>query len=246
MNDSAGITLFRGCLMFVFTLFFVSIFSMVAGYIMYTQIGRTTTLSMPSFIGYTEVEAIERINQSGLKLAKSNPVPSTDHPEGTVIDQTPRPFTEVRRGRSVVLDVAESLEQTTVPDLKGNEERYALVALGKEGLVQGKVARAFHPSQPVGSVIATFPPAGEEVPKGTSVDILISRGPRPVAYVMPDLLARTEQEAREYLSQAGLLILPERRPGTRSSLVGKVIDQDPKPGNKLSPGQEVKLIVGAP
>ncbi len=246
MSESAGITLFRGCLMFVFTLFFIAIFSMVAGYVMYTQIGRTTTMAMPSFIGYSESDAIERINESGLKLLKLNKVPSTDHPEGTIIDQTPRPFTEIRRGRSVVLDVSESLEETMVPDLKGIEERYGLVTLGEEGLIQGKVARAFHQNQAVDSVIATFPPAGEEVPKGTSVDLLISRGPRPLAYVMPDLRASTEDRARERLSQAGLLILPERRSGTRSSLVGKVIDQEPKPGMKLSPGQEVKLIVGAP
>ncbi|MCA9430819.1 MAG: PASTA domain-containing protein, partial [Candidatus Omnitrophica bacterium] len=230
--------------MFVFTLFFVAIFSMVTGYIMYTQIGRSTTMAMPSFIGDSELVAIERINEAGLKLARLNPVRTTDHPEGIIIDQNPRPFTEVRRGRSVVLDIAESVEQTTVPDLKGIEERFALVTLGEEGLVQGKVARAFHPTQAVDSVITTYPPAGEEVPKGTSVDLLISRGPRPVAYVMPDLLARNEQEAREYLSQAGLLILPERKKVNRSSLVGKVIDQEPKPGKKLSPGEEVKLIIG--
>jgi len=246
MNDSLGITAFRGCLMFVFTLFFIAIFSMVAGYVMYTQIGRTNTMAMPSFIGYSELDAIERINEAGLKLAKINLVPSTDHPPDTVIDQTPRPFTEIRRGRSVVLDIAESLEQTTVPDLKGIEERYGLVTLGEQGLIQGKVARAFHPSQTVDSVIATFPPAGEEVPKGTSVDVLVSRGPRPEAYVMPDLLQRTEQNAREQLTQAGFVILPERQKVNRSSLVGKVIDQEPKPGRKLEPGQEVKLIVGAP
>jgi serine/threonine-protein kinase len=232
--------------MFVFTLFFIAIFSMVAGYIMYTQIGRSTTMAMPMFVGYTEEDAIEEINEFGLKLAKINKVRSADHPQGTVIDQTPRPFTEIRRGRAVVLDISEPFEQTTVPDLKGIEERYALVTLGEEGLIQGKVARAFHPTQEVDSVIATFPPAGEEVPKGTSVDLLISRGPRPVAFVMPDLFARTEGDAKDQLSQAGFLILPERKSGVRPSQVGRVIDQNPKPGKKLSPGQEVKLIIGAP
>ena len=48
MSETAGATLFRGCLMFVFTLFFVAIFSMVTGYIMYTQIGRSTTMAMPT------------------------------------------------------------------------------------------------------------------------------------------------------------------------------------------------------
>lgn len=246
MNEGAGPILFRGCFMFVFTLFFIAVFSMVSGYIMYTQIGRTTTMAMPSFIGYTELEAIERINAAGLKLGKLNPVPSTEHPEGTVIDQSPRPFTEVRRGRSVIIDVAQSQAQTTVPDLKGTEERFALVTLGEASLVQGKISRSFHPTLENGVVISTFPPAGESVPEGASVDLLISRGPRPSAYIMPDLLARSETEARDILNQAGFLILPERRSGVRSSLVGKVLDQDPKPGRKLAPGTEVKLIVGAP
>ncbi|MBW7940107.1 MAG: hypothetical protein H3C63_15275, partial [Candidatus Omnitrophica bacterium] len=58
--------------MFVFTLVFVSIFSMVIGYIMYTPLGQKTVVPMPSLLGMPQEVAVSRIADAGLTLSRIN------------------------------------------------------------------------------------------------------------------------------------------------------------------------------
>lgn len=233
----------RGCLMFVFTLFFVSLFSLVAGYFSYTQIVRSQTTTMPSLLMKTQADAVREINEAGLRLADIKEKLDHTHSPGTVLEQNPRPLTTVKLGRGVTIYVAQKGEVTTVPDLRGKDERNVRIQIGNQRLSVVRVARAYHPDLENNKIIATYPPASAEVAADSGLELLVSRGQQPVTYVMPDLSLQKEDEARTMLGNPPNVSVERRAVGSES-LIGVVIDQTPKPGEKWSGLQPVTLVIG--
>ncbi len=72
-----------------------------------------------------------------------------------------------------------------VPDVVGESEADALVALGAAGLTAGEKTRKYDSSAPAGDVLSTNPKAGVVVQVGTAVDYLVSRGPAPTPSPSP-------------------------------------------------------------
>jgi eukaryotic-like serine/threonine-protein kinase len=233
----------RGCLMFVFTLFFVSLFAFVAGYFTYTQIVRSQTVAMPSLLMKTEADALLAINEAGLKLSKIKAKLDHTHSAGTVLEQNPLPLTTVKLGRGVTIYVAKKGEVTTVPELRGDDEGNVRIEIGNQKLSVVRVARAYHPDLEVNKIIATYPPASAEVAADSGLELLVSRGQRPVIYVMPDLSLQKVDEARAMLGNPPSVSVERQAVGS-GSLIGVVIDQTPKPGEKWSGLQPVTLVVG--
>ena len=91
-----------------------------------------------------------------------------------------------------------------------------------------------------GKVIRTLPPAGQTVPKGTEVTMVVSTGAEPVP--VPDVEGKTEAEARDELQAAGFLqrVVYQDVP-FGSTQDGKVISQAPAPGTPLPKGETVTL-----
>ncbi|MCG3199107.1 MAG: PASTA domain-containing protein [Candidatus Omnitrophica bacterium] len=232
--------MFRGCLMFVFTLVFTSIFALAAGYFVYTQFAMKKTVIMPSLLRMPYDEAMEKLNDADLKVAierRKDP----NAPEGTVVYQNVAPLVEVKKGRTIILHVAEPLEKTTLPDLRGIEEREATFKLSAEKLPVGNISRTHHASVEEGRIIATSPPFGAEVARGTTVDLLVSQGPAPLAYVMPDVIGMTKSSAQSQFEKLPNEVgLKNTGPGDR------VVAQSPPPGGKLKKEDRIELSIGAP
>ncbi|MGH2652135.1 MAG: PASTA domain-containing protein, partial [Actinomycetota bacterium] len=83
--------------------------------------------------------------------------------------------------------------------------------------------------------------AGAEVDQGTTLSVVISRGPELVE--VPNVLGLTLEAARNKLEGAGLKIKATEREFHETVPLGHVIDQNPKPGNLFEVGEGVELIV---
>lgn len=235
----------KGCFFFLLTLMFVSVSSLLAGYYVYLQLGRSETLVMPALLGLSEQEAVEKIHDSGLKLSRIQKRIDRNVPDGTVVEQRPRQLTEVKLGRSVVIVLAEAPQEAAVPDLRGADERGVAFRLADQRLGVGETVRIYHPVVQLEHIIATNPPAGAPVHADTPVDLLVSRGPRPVAYVMPDLVSMSEEEARRIFRNLPIAIRTLYRTVESRGLSGRVIQQQPLPGRKLSTQEGVELTLGS-
>jgi len=62
---------------------------------------------MPSLVGIYLLDADHLFVSSGLKLAKTTPIPSTQWPKGTVIEQIPDPGSKITDETSIELGVAQ-------------------------------------------------------------------------------------------------------------------------------------------
>ncbi len=236
--------MFRGCLMFIFTLIFVSIFSMVAGYLMYMQLGKKTTVQMPLLTGIPLEEAVNLIRKADLILADTKRVSAPQFREGTVVSQSPKALTQVKIGRDVSLEVAAAVEKTKLPDLRGSEIKDVPFKLTPEGLPVGIEAHAYHNSVAANRIIATNPEGNSDVPRGTQVDILVSLGPRPVAFVMPDLIGKTEDQVRTQFKDTPFSIGFNQEKTSNPAQRNKVIAQDPAPGKRLDSKATINLQIG--
>jgi beta-lactam-binding protein with PASTA domain len=132
-----------------------------------------------------------------------------------------------------------------VPDLGGLSVRQAGIALQKEKLEPGTVSRAHHGRVARGEVVAQSPPQGASLSEGARVNLLVSLGPEPRAWVLPDLVGRPLREVESLLSRYGMRLGERTFLLDRSVLPGTVLRHEPRPA-AVSSGQRVDVGVLAP
>ncbi len=96
---------------------------------------------------------------------------------------------------------------------------------------------------PLDHVIEQDPEDGRKVSPGSRVELVISSGPDQV--VVPDVRGKTREEARRLLEEARLKAGPPRTEFSADVEEGRVISQDPGPGERVDPGRSIDLTVSA-
>jgi beta-lactam-binding protein with PASTA domain len=200
--------------------------------------GRETT--MPNLVGKNVAEANGMLRSRGLVLRVADRVYS-DAPINVVVRQTPGAglLMKVSQQAHVVLSLGQ--RQLEVPLLEGNSLRASRIELLRAGLQVGEVSELTMPDEPVDSVVLQTPRpgAGAATPR---VDVLVSQGPRDVAYVMPHLVGLSEIDAQRRLDVAGLhrkvnYVTAPQWPHA------SVIDQSPLAGARVSSSATIELTV---
>jgi beta-lactam-binding protein with PASTA domain len=200
--------------------------------------GRETT--MPNLVGKNVAEANGMLRSRGLVLRVADRVYS-DAPINVVVRQTPGAglLMKVSQQAHVVLSLGQ--RQLEVPLLEGNSLRASRIELLRAGLQVGEVSEVTMPDEPVDTVVLQTPRpgAGAATPR---VDVLVSQGPRDVAYVMPHLVGLSEIDAQRRLDVAGLhrkvnYVTAPQWPHA------SVIDQSPLAGARVSASATIELTV---
>ena len=89
----------------------------------------------------------------------------------------------VSEGTKVTIVVSQGKESVTVPDLKNHTESEARKALEAVGLQVGTVSTDYSDTVEEGKVIDQSEIAGKTVYSGTTVNIVISMGPKEILYM---------------------------------------------------------------
>jgi eukaryotic-like serine/threonine-protein kinase len=113
----------------------------------------------------------------------------------------------------------------------------------RRGLQAGEISSAYLPGWGTDEVIKQDPPAGTTDNVSPHVDFLVSLGGRPAAYVMPELVGLTLDQAEAKLKSAGLHL----GKFTPSSVVGvprgSVVGQTPARGQRVDANSNIELQV---
>ncbi len=161
--------------------------------------GREVT--MPNLVGKNVGEANGMLRSRGLVLRVADRVYS-DVPINVVVRQTPPAglLMKVSQQAHVVLSLGQ--RQLEIPLLEGSSLRVSRIELLRAGLQVGEVSEVTMPDKPVDTVVLQTPRpgAGAATPR---VDVLVSQGPRDLAYVMPHLVGLNEIDAQHRLDVAG-------------------------------------------
>jgi eukaryotic-like serine/threonine-protein kinase len=91
-------------------------------------------------------------------------------------------------------------------------------------------------------VIRQAPSAGSELPRGSSVSIVVSQGEEKAT--VPNVIGKERAEAVEMLREAGLAPTVQEQETEVPQQVGRVTDQFPPPASEVEPGSTVTVVVG--
>ena len=128
-------------------------------------------------------------------------------------------------------------EMVEVPDVTGEPEAEATLAIQDAGLEVGDVNRVENDADP-GTVLETDPSAGDEAEKGSEVDLSVSLGPGTVE--VPRVEGLQLGRAKQALKDAGFETEVDKQPSSQVPK-GVVISSNPSQGTSVAPGSTVRL-----
>jgi eukaryotic-like serine/threonine-protein kinase len=194
---------------------------------------------VPSTAGLRTEEAEERLEAAGFKTGVET-AHSEKVEEGKVIHSEPSGGETATRGTEVVLVVSTGPKLAKVPVLVGAQRSLA---------VQQIRGRGFNPSveeeaseAPAGQVLRQAPSAGSQLPAGSTVSIVVSKGEEKAK--VPNIIGKLRADAVEALRAEGLEPTVSEQETEVPSQVGRVTDQFPPPGSEVKPGSSVTVVVG--
>jgi beta-lactam-binding protein with PASTA domain len=192
---------------------------------------------VPSVTGIPLPQAKARIKEARLEVGEVRRVFHDTVREGVVISQDPSQG-QLEAGEAIELEVSKGKEPVTVPDVVDLEADTAGDLLTGAGL-KVSVDDEFSATVPEGSIISQSPAADEVVPAGTTVTIVVSRGPK--QFAMPDVVGKTRAVAVAQLESLDLRVEIKNVPNGPKD---KVVGQTPRGGMTVEQGQTVTLYVG--
>ena len=185
-------------------------------------------------------EAAEReLTEQGLKprfeAEEADPV----IPAGHITWQDPPPGTVLPRGGMVHLTRSSGPAPVAVPDVTSFEVEQARLVIEAAGLRVGEVDAVPNVAE-AGVVVSTRPPTGATRTPGSSVGLIVSRGPADIR--VPDVVGLEQEEARRRLESAGLRIGKlSTRPGRGRA--GLVLQQRPAAGVFSPHESRIDLVI---
>ena len=135
------------------------------------------------------------------------------------------------RDSTVTLTVSGGPGQTSVPNITGSKLADAKTTLKAKHLTLGTQTQQASDTVPKGSIISQNPPPGALVPRGSTVDVVVSSGLSTIT--VPSVVGKSQTDAVRILHGAGLHVSINQQP---SDTVPKnqVISQDPAAGSDAS------------
>ena len=189
-------------------------------------------------LNYEQVVA-EHGNKINFVLADSDYSP--DFEEGIIMSQnipagkTVKPHSELE----VVVSKGPKMKKVTVVDSAFMAE-HAIARLNEDGFeVQQKFAWSDDVKE--GYVIETFPPANYEMKEGSTVMLIISRGPSVTEVSVPDLMGKEEAVAKEMLEDLDLVV--EIAMTNSDQPEGRVVRQSLSANEKVKTGKVITIYI---
>ena len=190
--------------------------------------------NMPKLVGIS-LESAQRIASGlGLELKVVDKLYSTQFPANAIAQQMPPPGTPLKMGQRVHVLVSLGPPQVAVPNLVGSSVRVARISAMEHGLTVGDVALITWPGDADLVVEQDPPPATTEV-RSPAVNLLVSGGEQPPAFLCPRFIGQPLADVRRLLEKNNFKVGPAVPIVTDGSSKGIILTQSPPPGSKIGP-----------
>jgi eukaryotic-like serine/threonine-protein kinase len=203
----------------------------------YFGMGRYTTT--PGVINLSASQARDKVEAEGLKFTIGDQAWSETVPAGSVVSTDPNGGERILEHGTVTAVVSKGPERYQVPALRGMTLDQAQQALSSAHLSFGNSTGRFDEKVAKGVVLSSDPAAGKELHRGTPIDLVVSKGPRPIT--VPDYTGKDGTEAVQALKHLGFRVHVTR---VHHDTVpkGEVISQNPSSGTGFR-GDRVELSI---
>jgi eukaryotic-like serine/threonine-protein kinase len=195
--------------------------------------------STPGVLNLSEAAARVKLDQAGLSMKVEDKAYSETVSKGYVIDTDPDPGERVLEDGTVGATVSLGPERHKVPDVRNETLDDAQQALDEATLEYGEAVNRFHEKIAEGRVITTDPAPGTALRRNTAVDVVVSKGPRPIR--IPDFTGKAASRAEVVLDNRGFEV-DTTEVNSDTVAKGRVISQSPDSGTGQK-GDVISLVV---
>jgi serine/threonine-protein kinase len=197
-------------------------------------------VTVPSVIGLSLEEAQSKLEGDDYQFKVKTQERETSDTPGTVLDQDPVKGNEVEKGSTITLVVAKAVQKSTVPDVIGRDCESAKGQMSASNLVGNCSEQETDDPNQVGKVISTTPQAGQQVDKGSPVQIIVGKAKAAEQVQVPgNLVGMSLKDARKALQDTGLQVGNVTGSQDDNALV---LTSDPAPGSTVDKGSAVGLV----
>lgn len=163
---------------------------------------------VPDFSGKTVQELKQQQFDQYFTLNVIDSIFDQNHAPGSIVMQNPLPGSKVKQGRNIYFTVvAKRPEMVDMPNLKNLSLRQALVTLDEKGLLVSSLDYVdyFAKNAVIDQYVNDQPiEPGTQLPKGTSVKLIVGRGDNPTQIPIPFIIGRKPKGAHAALHYASL------------------------------------------
>ncbi|MDM8085158.1 Stk1 family PASTA domain-containing Ser/Thr kinase [Cellulomonas cellasea] len=181
-------------------------------------------------------EAVAKLSELGLVPVEESQA-SDSIAEGNVVGTDPKGGEQLDEGSEVTVFVSTGSDSVQLENLAGLTQQAARERLDALGLTLGELTTAHSPEQAAGLVVSTTPPAGQSVPKGSAVDLVVASG----NVELPNLVDMTQADAEAKLLELKLTPVVEEEESDDAP-AGTVIRQNRQEG-LVQQGAVVRITV---
>ena len=210
---------------------------LATSFLIFRPDSQSARITLPNVVGLTESEA--RIQLDGFTITIQR-APDPRIPKDRVASQLPLATVQVSKGSSVTLTLSDGPGDAVVPaDIIGKPLEQARALLAAAGLRVSRTVAVDSEEQP-GIVLKVSPEAGSTVEAGSGVVLEIASGNVQV----PNLIGKTEIEAKTILTQAGFLVRTVTAFDANQPM-GVVLAQAPSAGETKIIGSSVTITINS-
>jgi len=196
--------------------------------------------ALPDLAGKPGADAKAALDGLGLVYNEAGQIFDENAPPGTVMSftvggQNLAPASAVLKGTQVDVVVSKGPQPRTIPRLAGKTLDEAKAALEGMKLVVNP-SEQFSDTAPAGTVVSTDPKAGQNIDRGGTVNVVVSKGPDLVT--VPNVVGLSLADATTQLTGAGLTVGQVAGPPT-----GIVIATGPNAGAVVKRTSAVNVLM---
>jgi serine/threonine protein kinase len=196
------------------------------------------TSVIPELQGRTVEAARDQLTGLGFEVVLVDGRYDMQVPAGQVLVVHPAAGATLDQGTQVTIVPSKGPPPVAVPSVMGDPLKKAKGAMRDAGL-RVSVKHRFDGRVPVDHVISQQPATGR-IPKGSTISLVVSDGPKPVP--IPDVRGTAQDRALKLLGAKGFEVVIEEA-FSKQVTRGDVVGTDPAAGTDLQPGETIVLTV---
>ena len=200
------------------------------------------SVTVPNIVGMTVDNAKKELEKLGLNIKVSETVES-DEEENTILEMNPTANMQAKKGDTIEVKVSGGVAKVKVPDLRDYEINYIKDLLTQKGL-EWNISEQYSENIKSGYLINQYPERDTEVPKGTTIELTISKGPEVKLVSVSNYLGQNVYAAKSDLESLGLTVILQEKKTDNESEEGVVLSQSIESGTKISVGAKITLTYG--
>ena len=199
-------------------------------------------VAIPDVVGKSAVQAQQILQGRRLGMKVEDRIYSS-LPADTVVRQSPPSNMRVKTGQYAHVVLSLGPQKATIPQLKDRSVRAAQVELLRGAMQLGEVSSVYLPGTVPDTVAQQDPAPGTTDITSPHVNLLVALGPRPPAFVMPELAGLPVGEAQERLGAAGLKVSKLTPAPVSGFSSGTVAGQIPPRGQRVDASTTIELQI---